>query len=95
MHLDDDVVIHSHMGMTGSWHVYRLGQAWRKSASGAELVLLFDRAVAVCFSPKLLEVLTAAELKHHRWLTRLGPDLLAAEIDVPEIARRSHTIPAD
>lgn len=88
MHLDDRRVIHSHMGMTGSWHVYGPDQTWRKPASRAGLVLKFDVAVAVCFSPKLLEVLTAGELKQHRYLTRLGPDLLAPEIDEVDVLLR-------
>ena len=85
MHLSDDRVIHSHMGMTGAWHVYRHDQKWRKPQRQAELILRFEPSVAVCFSPKVLELLSYGELKHHRWLVRLGPDLLAGEIDVEEI----------
>ena len=35
MHLSSGDVIHSHMGMTGSWHIYRRGEAWRKPSSRA------------------------------------------------------------
>lgn len=28
-----DRVLHSHMGMSGSWHLYRRGDRWRKPAS--------------------------------------------------------------
>jgi len=88
MHLSDRRVIHSHMGMDGSWHVYAPGQPWRKPERQAEIVLRFDRTTAVCFSPKLLEILSAGELKHHRWLARLGPDLLATQFDEDDIVRR-------
>ena len=27
---DDGIVLHTHMRMTGSWHLYRPGQKWRK-----------------------------------------------------------------
>ncbi|MCA9154681.1 MAG: hypothetical protein KDA38_07825, partial [Planctomycetales bacterium] len=30
IHLDDGRAIHSHLGMTGSWHVYHPGQPWLK-----------------------------------------------------------------
>ena len=88
MQLDDGRVLHSHMGMDGSWHIYSPGQPWQKPARHADLVLQFDHVIAVCFLPKVLELLTAAELQRHRWLTRLGPDLLANEVDVDEVIGR-------
>ena len=42
----------------------------------------------ICFSPKLLELLTADQLRRHPHLTRLGPDLLAAEFDVAAAVAR-------
>ena len=88
MHLTNACVIHSHMGMDGAWHVYRANQKWQKPVSHADLVLQFEHATAVCFLPKLLELLTAAELKRHRWLRQLGPDLLATTFDVEEAIQR-------
>lgn len=88
MHLDDGRTIHSHMGMTGSWHVYGPGEAWQKPQRQAELVLTTDAAVVVCFSPKLLELLSPAEVRTHRWLARLGPDILSARFDEDEALRR-------
>lgn len=77
IHLDDQSAIHSHMGMTGSWHVYDQGAVWGKPERQAELVLETDLAhVAVCFTPKLLELLSATALRRHRWLSQLGPDIL-------------------
>lgn len=45
--LDDDRVVHSHLGMTGSWHVYPHGEAWRKPASRAALALHTDTHVII------------------------------------------------
>jgi endonuclease VIII len=75
--LDDDRAIHSHMGMTGSWHIYRPGEPWQKPAHRAALSLECPDACVVCFTPKLLELLTATRLRRHDYLNRLGPDLLA------------------
>ena len=36
---DDGRTLHTHMRMTGSWHLYRPGEPWRKSAQGARVVL--------------------------------------------------------
>lgn len=37
--LDDERTLHSHLGMHGSWHVYRPGQPWQKPARWAALVV--------------------------------------------------------
>ena len=37
MHLQDGRVVHSHMGMTGSWHLYDVGEPWRKPPRWAAL----------------------------------------------------------
>jgi endonuclease-8 len=81
MHLDDGRAIHSHMGMTGSWHTYAPHEAWQKPAHWAEITLIFEGVTAVCFTPKLLELLTPDGLRRHPWLTRLGPDILATSFD--------------
>jgi endonuclease-8 len=98
MHLDADGAIHSHMGMTGSWHIYRPGEPWLKPTRYASLQLAVELPTAprrhemqlevICFSPKLLELLTADQLRRHPHLTRLGPDLLAADFDVAEAVAR-------
>lgn len=82
IHLGDEHVIHSHLGMTGSWHIYRPDQAWQKPAQRAALVLDVGEHVCVCFSPKKLELLTKSQLPHHPHLSRLGPDLLGAHFDL-------------
>ena len=53
---DDDRVLHSHMGMTGSWHIYRPGEPWQKPAQRAAIALECPQVCAVCFTPKLLEL---------------------------------------
>ncbi len=88
MHLGHGGALHSHMGMNGSWHIYRRGETWRKPTHFAALVLAVDELDVICFSPKLLELLSADQLRHHAHLRRLGPDLLAAEFDVPAAVAR-------
>ena len=94
MHLQDGRAVHSHMGMTGSWHIYARGQPWQKPAVRAALAMDVERQTVdaereagidprtvVCFSPQTLELLTATELRRHRYLQQLGPDLLSGELD--------------
>jgi endonuclease-8 len=82
------LIIHSHMGMTGSWHVYHPGQPWRKPTHYAALELSINNLEVICFSPRLLELLTADQLRRHAHIHRLGPDLLAHEFDMPTALAR-------
>jgi len=92
IHLEEDVgdelVIYTHMKMTGSWHVYRPGERWQKPSAGARLVLETARAIAVCFHAPVVELFPAAELPRHPVLSRLGPDPLAPEFDPAEARSR-------
>lgn len=85
---DDELVLHSHMGMTGSWHIYRPGEAWFKPPQRAAISLDCPQVCVVCFTPKLLELLTAAGVRRHDYLHRLGPDLLAGPPREDEVVAR-------
>jgi endonuclease-8 len=82
------LIIHSHMGMTGSWHVYHPGQPWLKPTHYAALVLSINRLEVICFSPRLLELLTVDQLRRHPHIQRLGPDLLGVEFDIDDAIAR-------
>ncbi len=88
IHLDNGHAIHSHLGMTGSWHVYRPQQPWRKPRNRMALALHVSNAVCVCFTPKTLEILSTHELRRHPYLSRLGPDLLTEPFDMQDALRR-------
>lgn len=88
MSLDDGRVIHSHMGMTGSWHIYRPGERWQKPAQRAAIWLECPNVCVVCFTPKLLEMLSSAALRRHDYLNRLGPDLLAEAVPNAQVLAR-------
>lgn len=88
-------VLHTHMKMTGSWHVYRSGERWQKPASQARFVLEVEPdRVAVCFNAPVIELLAAKGEQQHRSLTGLGPDVLRPPIDLAEVRRRAATVPA-
>jgi endonuclease VIII len=73
--------LHTHLRMTGSWHLYRAGTPWRKSAAAARAVVETGDRVAVCFAAPVVEWLTPAQEAEHGPLTSLGPDLLAPGFD--------------
>lgn len=81
-----DLVLHSHMGMSGSWHTYRRGERWRKPYHSAWAVLAAERNEAVQFGGPTLRLLSAGEVELDPQLARLGPDILADEFDVEAVA---------
>jgi endonuclease-8 len=89
IHFDGGRVLRTHMGMPGSWHLYRSGERWRKPAHQARAVIEVDGWVAVCFSAPTIEWLGGADER----LAHLGPDLCRDDVDLDEAARRLATIP--
>jgi endonuclease-8 len=85
--LTDGRTLHSHMGMTGSWHLYRPGEPWRLRERAARAVLETDDALAVCFTPQTLELLSKPAEQAER-IRKLGPDLSADAPDLDEAVRR-------
>jgi endonuclease-8 len=85
---DDGRVLHTHMRMTGSWHVYLPKEKWQRPASQARVVLEVEGCVAVCFNAPVVELLSPTGLRRHEQLRALGPDILAADFDLVEAIRR-------
>jgi endonuclease-8 len=83
----DDLVLHSHLGMSGSWQVCERGDRWRKPTSAAWVTLGGKKMEAVQFGGPTLRVLTAARLHRDPVLARLGPDVLAADFDLATAIR--------
>jgi len=81
-----DLTLHSHLGMSGSWHVYDRGAAWRKPPSAAWAVLRGTEAEAVEFGGPTLRVLGADTLRLDPVLSRLGPDVLSPAFDPAAVA---------
>jgi endonuclease-8 len=88
-----DLVLHSHMGMNGSWHVYPRGAPWRKPRRAAWAVLSGDSQEVVQFGGPTLRLLPATRLRRDPQLARLGPDILAPELDLEAILQTLRSAP--
>lgn len=77
-----ELSLHSHLGMSGGWHLYRQGAAWRRPRRSAWAVLSAAGWDAVQLGGPTLEVMTTSKLRRHPQLTGLGPDILAADFDL-------------
>lgn len=78
--------IHSHLKMEGTWHVYRSGEVWRRQAFHARIVLATADRIAVGFDLGMLHVVPRD--REDEVVGQLGPDLLGADWDAVEAARR-------
>jgi endonuclease VIII len=90
---DDELILHTHMMMTGSWHVYRTGEKWRKPARQLRAAVEVPGWVAVCFSAPVVEVYRAKDRRRHPGLGSLGPDLCKVDVDLAKAVTRMGQIP--
>lgn len=88
IHFDDGRALHTHLRMSGSWHIYRHGERWQKPESYARVVLSTADFVTVCFSAPVVDLLAKGGVERHDHLQGLGPDLLKEEFDPVEARRR-------
>lgn len=94
IHFGGGLTLRTHMKMTGSWHLYRDGERWRKGAHLARAVVGADSGwVGVCFQAPVVET-------YHRFagepdaIASLGPDLAADVPDLDEAVRRAQAVEA-
>lgn len=78
---DDGRVLHTHLKMLGSWHVYRPGERFQRPEQQARVVLEVADALAVCFAAPTVRLLAGNAALHDPYLSGLGPDLIRDEFD--------------
>jgi len=98
VHFGDGQVLHTHMQMTGAWHVYAPGARWRRPGHTARVVLrVDDGTTAVCFAAPIVELRREGERDRStravRMLERLGPDLCLDTVDFDEVLARLAILP--
>jgi endonuclease-8 len=89
MRFDSGHVLHTHLRMTGSWHVYSKGERWQRPAAQAKVTVTCGERVAVCFNAPVVELLSPGAEANHPSLAGLGPDVLARPLDLGHIRRRA------
>lgn len=80
-------VLRTHLRMTGSWHLYRPGERWKKPERRARVVIGTERAVAVCFSAPEVVLLSGAAAARGGRTAALGPDLLDEAAELADVVR--------
>jgi endonuclease-8 len=81
VYFSGDLILLTHMLMSGSWHIYRPGEAWQRSAVDMRVVIKTEKIWAVAFNAPLAEFHTADSLRRRDGFRSLGQDVLAADFD--------------
>jgi endonuclease-8 len=83
----DDLTLHTHFRMDGSWHLYRSGERWRGGPDWEVRVLLENEQwQAVGYRLPVIELLDRAA--EDRAVGQLGPDILGPDWDPAEAVSR-------
>jgi endonuclease-8 len=81
IHFSGDLVLRTHMRMSGSWHIYRPGERWQRPPIDMRIVIATDQFVAVAFNVPVAELETEHTLQRDEAIGTIGPDLLADTFD--------------
>jgi endonuclease VIII len=94
MHFSGDLILLTHMLMSGSWHIYRPGETWQRHRSHMRIVVETPAMLAVAFDVPVAEFHSARSLDRREGFNRLGPAPLAPDFDadlaVANLAARGH-----
>jgi endonuclease-8 len=77
-----DLILVTHMLMSGSWHLYRTGERWRMGRSKMRVMIRTVDWEAVAFNVPIAEFHTARSLERSSQVPKLGPDILSDEFTV-------------
>jgi endonuclease-8 len=77
------LTLDTHMRMTGSWHLHRTGERWRKGAHLMRALIEVPGWAAVCFAAPVVRTFPTARLAARSSpVSHLGPDLCVPGADV-------------
>src|ERR1700754_5282778 len=82
VHFTGDLILVTHMLMSGSWHIYRTGERWRMPRSKMRAVISTAEWQAVAFNVPIADFYTARSLERSEQVPRLGPDILSGDFTI-------------
>jgi endonuclease VIII len=88
MYFSGDLLLLSHMLMSGSWHIYRPGETWKCRRYDMRVVIATPKILAVAFSVPIAEFHTAQSLTRREGFKSVGPSTLAENFDESEAMTR-------
>jgi endonuclease-8 len=82
IYFSGNLILVTHMLMSGSWHLYRVGERWRMGRGKMRVVIRTTDWEAVAFNVPIAEFYTARSLERSAQVPRLGPDILSDSFTV-------------
>ena len=77
-----DLILVSHMLMSGSWHIYKTGEKWWQPRSRMRVAITCGEYQGVAFNVPIAEFHTARSLERSAQVPKLGPDVLSEGFSV-------------
>jgi endonuclease VIII len=93
IYLSDDLILLSHMLMSGSWHIYRPGETWQRRRYDMRVVIGTPKILALAFNVPIAEFHTADSLTRREGFNSAGPSPLAENFDESEVIARLRARP--
>jgi endonuclease-8 len=81
MRFSGDLILLTHMLMSGSWHIYRPAERWQRPRGDMRIVVATAQFEAVAFKVPVAEFHSAASLARREGFITLGPDVLSSAFD--------------
>lgn len=75
VYFSGDLILVTHMLMSGSWHIYRREERWQRSRVHMRIVIQTEKYEAVAFDVPVAQFHTPRSLARHPAMTWLGQDL--------------------
>jgi endonuclease-8 len=99
MFFSGDLILVTHMLMSGSWHIYRSGERWQLPRNRMRVAISTEEWQAVAFNVPIAEFHTARSLKRSDRISKLGLDILSDGFTIGEgverLAQRARQSPED
>lgn len=82
IYFSGDLILVTHMLMSGSWHIYRTGEKWWMGRDRMRVAIVTADWQAIAFNVPVAEFHTARSLERSGQVPKLGPDILSAGFTV-------------
>jgi len=93
IYFSGDLILLTHMLMSGSWHIYRPGEKWHRRRDDMRVIIRTEKILAAAFKVPIAEFHTADSLRRRRVFNQIGPSVLATEYNDAEILQRLRSRP--
>ncbi|WP_263383412.1 Fpg/Nei family DNA glycosylase [Granulicella arctica] len=82
IYFSGDLILVTHMLMSGTWHLYRTGEKWWMGRERMRVVITTADWQAIAFNVPIVEFYTARTLERNSQIPKLGPDILSSDFTV-------------